>query len=575
MTTDQRSAPDRRAECSADEQRLRSIVESMADGIIVVNGDGIIRFANPAAERLLQRSSQELVDTYLGFPAVAGESTEIDLLRPHGETVAVELRVVATEWEGHPAQLASLRDITDRRRAAERAAQLEQERAARTRAEAASEAKSEFLATMSHELRTPLNAIIGYAELLDLRVAGSLAAEHRQQLARIRDSAHHLLGLVNEVLDLAKGDAGRLSLARGPGLARDVVDAALSLLQPAAESRAIELSSVEETGAVRQAGPSLRSGRQGSTALHGGPSTYYGDEDRVRQILVHLLTNAVKFTPVGGRVSVSYGRANRPNEGSPSPRAGPGVYISVVDTGSGIPPEQLGGIFDPFVQVHGGRTRTVDGSGLGLTVCRRLAELMDGEISVQSEVGKGSTFTLWLPAAIEDSDGSLQEPGSPSPVDRRRLVGLTEIGLALHRELDAVLEAFVERLRGEDLVPNVRALPFAQLADHLTSYVATIGTSLMAVEQGDGQPSGLLTDGSDILRMLADRHGAQRQRLGWTPAALEREWELFAEELHLVMGRSAPSVAASTLAEAGMIVDRYVEHARETSLRSFARAAAR
>jgi hypothetical protein len=283
----------------------------------------------------------------------------------------------------------------------------------------------------------------------------------------------------------------------------------------------------------------------------------------------------VKFTPVGGRVRVSYGRADRPNEGPASPRAGPSVYISVVDTGSGIAPEQLGGIFDPFVQVHGGHTRTVDGSGLGLTVSRRLAHLMEGEITVQSEVGKGSTFTLWLPAATEDSEGSVQELDSQSPMDRRRLVGLTEIGLALHRELDAVLEAFVERLRGEDLVPNVRAVPFAQLADHLTSYVATIGTSLMAVEEGDGQPSGLLSDGSDILRMLADRHGAQRQRLGWTPPALEREWQLFSEELHRVMGRSAPTVAASTLAEAGLIVDRYVEHARETSLRSFARAAAR
>jgi hypothetical protein len=407
---------------------------------------------------------------------------------------------------------------------------------------------------MSHELRTPLNAIIGYAELLDLRVAGSLADEHRQQLVRIRDSAHHLLGLVNEVLDLAKSDAGRLSLTSGPAAAANVVDAALALVQPAAEARAIELSSVEETDA--------------------GPSTYHGDEDRVRQILVNLLTNAVKFTPAGGRVTVVYGRTEGPNEGAQSPRPGPTIHIGVTDTGGGIAAEHLAGIFDPFTQVDSGHTRVAEGSGLGLAVSRRLARLMEGEINVQSELGKGSTFTLLLPAASQTTDDAhAHQPRSQE--EHQGLLGLTEIGVALQRGRDAVVEAFVERLRGEDLIPNIRSLPFLQLADYLSNYVATIGTSLVAVEEGHGQPSGLVTDGSDILRMLADRHGAQRQRLGWTLSALEREWQLFGEELHRVIGRSAPAIAESTLAEAGVMVDRYLEHARETSLRSFARAAAK
>src|SRR5215218_10794731 len=248
MRADQRTGRDRRRARPADEERLRSIVERMADGIIVVNGDGIVRFSNPAAERLFARPSPDLVGTNFGFPAVAGESTEIDIIRPGGNTVTVELRVVDLQWEGEPAHLASLRDVTDRRRAAERAAQLERERAARAKAEAASQAKSEFLAMMSHELRTPLNAIIGYAELLDLRIAGSLADEHRQQLVRIKDSARHLLGLVNEVLDLAKGEAGRLSLTCGPAPAADVVDAALALVQPAAEARALMLTHLDEGG---------------------------------------------------------------------------------------------------------------------------------------------------------------------------------------------------------------------------------------------------------------------------------------------------------------------------------------
>jgi hypothetical protein len=287
---------------------------------------------------------------------------------------------------------------------------------------------------------------------------------------------------------------------------------------------------------------------------------------------VHLLTNAVKFTPAGGRVRVSYGRTDRPGPGARSSHAGPRIYISVTDTGSGIAPEHLEGIFDPFVQVDSGHTRAADGSGLGLAVSRRLAGLMDGTIDVQSELGKGSTFTLWLPAAIHDTDAL--QGREPRSRGLERLVGLTEIGLALQRGLDGVVEAFVERLRGEGVIPNIRSLPFPQLADHLSSYVATIGTSLMAVEEAHGQPSRLVSDGSDILRMLADRHGAQREQLGWTRPALEREWQLLSEELQGAIRRATPAVAESTLAEAGAIVDGYLEHARETSLRSFARAAA-
>jgi signal transduction histidine kinase len=525
----------------------------MADGIIVVNGDGIIRFANPAAERLFARPSRELVGTYLGFPAVVGESTEIDVVRPSGDTVTVELRVVDSEWEGAPAHLASLRDITDRRRAAERAAQLERERAARAEAEATSQAKSEFLAMMSHELRTPLNAIIGYAELLDLRIAGSLADEQRQQLVRIRESAHHLLGLVNEVLDLAKGEAGRLSLTCGPASAADVVDSALALVQPTAEARALTLSRVEEPSAQ--------------------PITYHGDEARVRQILVNLLTNAVKFTPAGGRATITYGRTDRPAQEARLPGGGPWIYIRVADTGRGIPKEQLSRIFDPFVQVQSGHTRPADGSGLGLTISRRLAHMMNGDITVQSEPGAGSTFTLWLPAAAQDDARTSPLEVHAEPADDR-LLGLAEIGAALQRELEGVLETFVARAREEGLNPNIASLPFPQLADHLSAYVATLATTLMAVQDARGQPSGLVADGSDIMRMLADRHGAQRQRLGWSAAALEREWQLFSEAIHRVVRARGRTVAEGVLAEACLIIDRFIEQASEASARSFARAAA-
>ncbi|HKH93933.1 MAG TPA: PAS domain S-box protein, partial [Gemmatimonadaceae bacterium] len=187
----ERRAPTRRSQQSV----IRQIVDRLADGIVVVSAQGQIRFANPAAERLFGRSAAELVGQEFGFPLSSTDATEIEIVRRDGGLVVSELRTVDVAWEDEPAMLVSLRDVTDRKEAEEKSRQLEREKAARAQAEAANQAKSDFLAVMSHELRTPLNAVIGYAELLDLGVAGSLGPEQRQQVGRIVASGRHLLGL--------------------------------------------------------------------------------------------------------------------------------------------------------------------------------------------------------------------------------------------------------------------------------------------------------------------------------------------------------------------------------------------
>ncbi|HEU4642093.1 MAG TPA: PAS domain-containing sensor histidine kinase [Gemmatimonadaceae bacterium] len=530
---------------------MRSIIEQMADGIIIVGKDGIIRFANPAAEQLFTRRADELVGTDFGFPIANGQPAEIHLVRPHGELVTAELRVADAVWDGAPARLISLRDITDRRRAEERARQVEQERAARAEAEAANRAKSEFLATMSHELRTPLNAVIGYAQLLDLGIGGPLTHEQRMQLQRISASSRHLLGLVNEVLDLAKVDAGQLALHVAPGSAAAVADGAAALVEPSAEARGIRF-------AVRCAdGDDEQQVR------------YVGDEDRVRQIVVNLLTNAVKFTDAGGSVSLVYGRSTRPDPSARLRGAGAWSYFAVTDSGIGIPADQLSRIFEPFVQVTPGLTRPNDGSGLGLAISRRLARLMHGDITVVSRFGEGSSFTLWLPAAdaAHPAEGG-ERPGGAGATNR----GLADIGELLMRNIQPLLDAFVARVRGEAPVAGAAALRFSQLADHLASYLADLAGLLIALEDADGRPTSVLAGATEIHRVVAGRHGAQRARLGWTVGAIRREYEILREEIEALVRRHGSAIAPAAVDEALSVTRVLLQQAQETSTRALTRA---
>lgn len=230
-------------------------------------------------------------------------------------------------------------------------------------AQHANQAKSAFLATMSHELRTPLNAVVGYADLLDAGINGTLNQQQQSQVGRIRAAADHLRGIIEEILLFARIDAGRERLQFGEVYLAALLHEVVELMRPSADSAGL--------------------------ALHieaAGNGVITSDAARLRQILLNLVSNAVKFTPAG---TISM-RLQQDDEG---------VRIHVSDTGVGISAEHHESIFEPFWQVEGGNTREFGGTGLGLTVTRRLARLLGGDISVVSTPGDGSTFTVHLPQA--------------------------------------------------------------------------------------------------------------------------------------------------------------------------------
>lgn len=298
--------------------------------------------------RLVERRKFE--DALLGSKRLAEESTAVaNALRLEAESANERLERQAIELELTQEQLML------------QAAELERQR---TIADDANRAKSSFLAMMSHELRTPLNAIGGYVQLLEMGVHGPVNEAQIEALGRVTRSQQHLLRLINDLLNLARIESGRIEYDLQAISLDDVVQATLPMIEPQLAARGLRYE--------LNVPPELRA---------------QADREKVEQILLNLLSNASKFTPAGGCVSVDAGIAIDSDEI---------VELRVRDTGVGIPENRLEAIFDPFVQVESSKAGRVEGSGLGLSISREMARGMGGDIVAESELGVGSTFEIRL-----------------------------------------------------------------------------------------------------------------------------------------------------------------------------------
>jgi PAS domain S-box-containing protein len=455
-----------------------------------------------------------------------------------GWRVPVEVGAREVEMARALAQSASL--------ALENARLFQEADRARAAAEAANRAKSQFLANMSHEIRTPINAIIGYADLMEMELAGPLTPGQCNQVGRIRASGDHLLTLVNDVLDLAKVESGSLKVRSERTSLRASVLEALSLVGPQADARGVTL--VEPAGCSPGA-------------------EYCGDEDRVRQILVNLLSNAVKFTERGGSVKVACHVTGEPDREAHLAAGGRWIRVDVEDTGIGIPPDRLATVFDPFVQVESGYTRKSGGTGLGLTISRQLARLMGGDLSVRSRPGEGSCFTLWIRHAPDVQAGATE---SGWVREAQRVRGLTEVGRTIARCAEAVVRALGDRLLEDGGIP-VHGISRAQVEDHTSTFLVDIGLALVALDEGGGEPE-LMKDGSEIQRLISERHGEQRARLGWSDADLRREFALLREEVErTVREELREEDAEADLGAALEVFARLLDVAERVSIESLGR----
>jgi PAS domain S-box-containing protein len=380
------------------EQRLRVIAEAAPMAVVIVTfDDGVIRYANQRFSEMFELEASSVLglpaETFyadpqhrqrvLGALSEQGHVQGMEMLfkRAGGEEFWALLASQRVQFEGHPAMISGLADISDRKR-------MEGElHKAIWASEQATRAKSDFVASMSHELRTPLNAIIGYSEILfeDAQSAGR--ESEKADLRRIQDAGKHLLGLIDNILDLSKIEAGKMTLYLETFAVRSMIDSVAATVAPLAKKtgNSLVVNCADEVG------------------------TIHSDLTKVRQTLFNLLSNACKFTRNG---TITLTALRDTNE------AVHWIEFQVRDTGIGMTPDQQAKVFEAFTQADDSTTRSYGGTGLGLAITKSFCRLMGGDVTLTSEAGKGTTFTVRLPAvqrAQPDTAVSAGEKRSEGP----------------------------------------------------------------------------------------------------------------------------------------------------------------
>lgn len=371
------------------ERRFRALIENAPDAILQVDAEGAIVIANRTAETMFGYRREELMGNRVdllvpetnraghaahrkafaaaGLTRPMGLGLELFARRKDGTTFPVEISLSPMPTESGVHVTAVIRDVTERKLTENRVRILQQSymtelEARQKEAERLNRLKSEFMASISHELRTPLHTIIGFAELLEEETEGVLNDKQRRFLHHIHADSEHLLGLINDVLDLSRIEAGGLQLHTESLSLRTIVGETVNAIRPYADSKSV----------------SIREGKDLDVVV-------WADSMRLRQILYNLLSNGAKFTPAGGEVCVD------------ATVDGSSVRITVADTGLGIAPEECTRIFDKFYQVGFTPVGVREGTGLGLAICKQLVEMQKGTIWVESEPGQGSRFHFTLP----------------------------------------------------------------------------------------------------------------------------------------------------------------------------------
>ena len=346
-----------------------ALLNSMSDGVIALDDKRRIVNYNPAAAEIFpglnSRAVGRNIAEILEFPEPEpGEDVQHDIFigdryyQSHVEPVPDRFGAI----KGHVVLILDMTEVRNN---------IEEIKRIRMQAEQANEAKSEFLANMSHEIRTPMNAIVG---LSDIIMEESKGRKVHSYACDIKSASRNLLALINDILDLSKVEAGKMELVSADYHIKNIVDEVINMMDGAASKRGILLKCEYDMSI---------------------PCKYYGDEGRIRQILINLLNNGLKFTKEG-YVKLTVG--GRPGEDADTEN----LHFEVSDTGCGIREEDLGKIFENFSQVDAKRNRTVEGTGLGLSITRHLVELMGGSIRVESVYGEGTTFILEIPQRVVD-----------------------------------------------------------------------------------------------------------------------------------------------------------------------------